>query len=139
MKYRKKPVIIEAIIFNGKNFAECEKFIGKHNYDNTLNFPNIITLEGTMRITVGDYIIKGIAGEFYPCKPEIFSKTYEVVKGGIATSEELESSDLSISILNWNVLPNDLHIDSKFYEKIIIDGVDYKDLIKQLKELKESK
>ena len=78
IKYRKKPVVIEAIKFNGKNFKECTKFIDK-NYDNTLSYPNVRTLSGTVSIEFGDYIIKGINGEFYPCKPDIFKKTYDEV------------------------------------------------------------
>ena len=58
MKYRKKPVEIEAIIFNGDNFYECRDFIGFENIDNTLKYPNIITSEGVMRVNKGDYIIK---------------------------------------------------------------------------------
>lgn len=53
MKYKKKPVVIEAIQFNGLNYQDCEKFIGKENYDNTLNYPNVKTLEGTMRVSEG--------------------------------------------------------------------------------------
>jgi len=82
-KYRKKPVVIEAIIFNGTNFIECEYFIGKSNYDNTLNYPNIITSEGTMRVNIGDYIIKEPFDKeraFYPCKPDIFEQTYELIE-----------------------------------------------------------
>jgi len=78
-KYRKKPVVIEAVQFLGGNFKECEGFIGLDNYDNSLNYPNIKTLEGTMRVSVGDFIIKGVQGEFYPCKPDIFEQTYENV------------------------------------------------------------
>ena len=77
--YRNKPVVREAIKFDGTNYSECERFIGKDNYDNTLNYPNIKTLEGVMRVSVGDFIIKGVNGEFYPCKPDIFEKTYEKV------------------------------------------------------------
>lgn len=80
--YRNKPVIREAIQFDGTNYRECEMFIGKENYDNTLNYPNIKTLEGTMRVSSGDYIIKGVNGEFYPCKPDIFKKTYDRVEVG---------------------------------------------------------
>jgi hypothetical protein len=79
MKYRKKPVVVEALRFNGDNFKECKNFIGD-NYDNTLNFPNIKTLEGTMAVNTGDWIIKGVKGEFYPCKPDIFELTYEKVE-----------------------------------------------------------
>lgn len=61
-KYRKKPVIIEALQFTGDNFKECERFIdGK--YDNTLNYPNIITLEGIMKVSKDDYIIKGLVNQ----------------------------------------------------------------------------
>ena len=82
-KFVKKPVVVEAIIFNGTNFIECEYFIGKSNYDNTLNYPNIITSEGTMRVNIGDYIIKEPFDKeraFYPCKPDIFEQTYELVE-----------------------------------------------------------
>lgn len=78
-KYRKKPVVINAVQFNGDNFKECKAFIGE-NFDNTLNYPNIKTLEGVMRVSVGDFIIEGVNGEFYPCKPDIFAKTYEAVE-----------------------------------------------------------
>ena len=84
MKYRKKPVVVDAVQFNGFNWAECYQFMS----DKTLVFPDWIkeyesidihTLEGTMKCSNGDYIIKGINGEFYPCKPDIFEKTYEPV------------------------------------------------------------
>ena len=78
MKYKKKPVVIEALVFDGTNFKKCKDFIG-NNMDNTLNYPNIKTLEGTMRVSKGDYIIKGIQGELYPCKPDIFHLTYDKV------------------------------------------------------------
>lgn len=74
--YIKKPIEIEAIKFTGRNQKDILKFIGD-NYDTTLNYPNIKTLEGVMRVSEGDYIIKGVEGEFYPCKPDIFKKTYE--------------------------------------------------------------
>ena len=85
MKYRKKPVIIEAVQFNGWNWQECYQFMA----DEPLLFPQefcrlehiaIHTLEGDMTASIGDYIIKGVNGEFYPCKPDIFEKTYEKVE-----------------------------------------------------------
>lgn len=86
-KYRKKPVVIEAVEFKGfENIEEVQKFM-KGNIK--LNFPNdnendvyllIDTLEGTMIANVGDYIIKGVNGEYYLCKADIFHKTYEEVK-----------------------------------------------------------
>lgn len=74
--YRKKPVEIEAIQYNGSNGKVIEAFI-EGNFDNTLNYPNIITLEGTMTVSIDDFVIKGVKGEFYPCKPDIFNLTYE--------------------------------------------------------------
>ena len=76
--YRKKPVVIEAVVFDGNNYKECKNFI-EENFDNTLNYPHIKTLEGVMTVSIGDFIIKGVNGEFYPCKPDIFEKTYEEV------------------------------------------------------------
>lgn len=92
MKYRKKSVVIEAIQLKIDNFDEVCDFMGgtpvpKHNpnfgvdeHGNT-NEPYlgvyIETLEGKMLASYGDYIIKGVNGEFYPCKPDIFEKTYD--------------------------------------------------------------
>ncbi len=73
MKFRKKPIIVEAI-----QYFDCDT---KHkaicNCNNGL--PHIHTLEGEMRIGHKDWIIKGVKGEFYPCKPDIFEATYEPV------------------------------------------------------------
>lgn len=86
MKYRKKPVIIEAIQFEGNSdrIIEIHEFMGgdtiRVNYEDKNNpYLKIETLEGIMKASVGDYIIKGVNGEFYPCKPDIFEKTYERV------------------------------------------------------------
>lgn len=78
MKYRKKPVVIEAVKFDGDNVPEIKAFVGNKCYvgdDEML----IRTLEGEMRVSLGDYVIKGVQGEFYPCKPDIFEATYEKV------------------------------------------------------------
>lgn len=77
-KYRKKPVTIEAIQWDGKNLLEIYNFMGGtvENKGTTLV---IHTLEGDMGASIGSYIIKGVNGEFYPCKPDIFAKTYEEV------------------------------------------------------------
>lgn len=83
MKYRKKPVVIEAIKYTGTDESKIRvwKFCDnvKVYVDENENFV-IPTLEGDMKANVGDYIIKGVNGEFYPCKPDIFEKTYEVVE-----------------------------------------------------------
>jgi hypothetical protein len=79
MKFRKKPVVIDAIRFTG-NDSECMDFcpIARDPVDNR---PNLIipTLEGEMLVSLGDWIIRGVNGEYYPCKPDIFDKTYEPV------------------------------------------------------------
>lgn len=83
MKYKKKPVIIEAIQFEDtdERIYELSEFMRgvRVNYEDNNPYIPIETLEGTMRASVGDYIIKGVNGEFYPCKPDIFEKTYEKV------------------------------------------------------------
>lgn len=86
MKYRKKPVVIEAVRFNGSSTdigaiqnwmdgGECPCYPRVSTCD--LRTLEIETLEGTMTAKPGDYIIKGVNGEFYPCKPDIFEATYE--------------------------------------------------------------
>lgn len=78
-KFRKKPVVIEAVQFNGHNDRECMTFcpiaVDPVERKASLIIP---TLEGEMRCDIGDWIIKGVKGEFYPCKPDIFAATYEV-------------------------------------------------------------
>ena len=86
MKFRKKPVVIEAVQFVLGNEKEIIKFIGKDNFsfgmglDNTVSQISIPTLEGRMAANLYDWIIKGVKGEFYPCKPDIFEATYEKVE-----------------------------------------------------------
>jgi hypothetical protein len=76
-KYRKKPVVIEAIKYTGDNGAEIGLFVGEADRNEANQFL-IHTLEGTMAADPGDYIIKGVKGEFYPCKPDIFETTYDL-------------------------------------------------------------
>ena len=82
MKFRKKPVVIEAVHFNGINFAEVfngflDRCAGAHSAEGRVFIP---TLEGTMCADKGDWIIRGVKGEYYPCKPDIFDATYEAVE-----------------------------------------------------------
>lgn len=85
--YRKKPVVIEAMQFTGRNFMEIMHWA--HDgmppemnsivlHDGTGEGMVIRTLEGDHHASKGDWIIKGVKGEFYPCKPDIFEATYEV-------------------------------------------------------------
>lgn len=85
MRYRKKPVEIEAVQWTGLNLEEIKAFVGEsliYSIFNTEPYVliKIKTLEGDMIASEGDYIIKGISGEFYPCKPDIFKATYEEVE-----------------------------------------------------------
>lgn len=94
MKYRKKPVVIEAVQWTGHNKVEIYEFLsgdssgdvkpeGEHykfaeSQDGGVDTLWIKTLEGNMTVSEGDYIIRGGAGKYYACKPDIFSETYEV-------------------------------------------------------------
>ena len=82
MKYRKKPVVIDAIKFDGTQDS-IVKIMGMSN-QRSMRFENnsifIDTLEGKMQANVGDWVIKGVKGECYPCKPDIFEATYEKVE-----------------------------------------------------------
>lgn len=94
MKYRKKPVVIEAIQWTGKNKIEIFEFVGQElqsssppqGFEHDNDVPNeavtlqIPTLEGTHTANRYDWIIKGVKGEFYPCKDEIFKMTYDAVQ-----------------------------------------------------------
>lgn len=86
-KYRKKPVEVEVIKFDRSKWSDE---INQHKSSATYPMvllsiiggfsPVIETLEGDMKVSDGDYIIKGVQGEFYPCKPDIFHETYEIVE-----------------------------------------------------------
>lgn len=94
--FRKKPVVIVAIQWTGENLSEVLEFTGKHpSWDKWFNsfeeyeahvradrsVFKIKTLEGTHEAAPGDWIIRGVHGEHYPCKPDIFAKTYEPADG----------------------------------------------------------
>ncbi|MFK4801640.1 hypothetical protein ACI3K5_23535 [Streptomyces sp. MPA0124] len=90
-RYRKKPVEIEAVRYDGTNRNEVAAFMGRLGKVEERKLPGpgrgmhdgivIHTLEGDMTASVGDWIIRGVQGEFYPCKPDIFAATYEAVTG----------------------------------------------------------
>ncbi len=91
MEYRKKPVVIEAFCLGVDNIPDW--FMDKvssndiilHGERNDLMFADIKTLEGVMVGSKGDFIIKGVKGEIYPCKPDIFSATYDPVLSAVAS------------------------------------------------------
>lgn len=96
MKYRKKPVVIEAFKYDGDfidgvGVAYVPQWAMLAQQEGVLEFAprpdinspyelHVNTLEGKMRVSVGDYVIKGVQGEIYPCKPGIFHATYEVAE-----------------------------------------------------------
>ena len=100
-KYKKKPVEIEAMHFEGSmmQLMDVYQWIERNtqgsfnplgsvvpasgvSIDPATGFMIIATLEGVMQVKVGDWVIRGVEGEFYPCKPDIFAKTYELVELG---------------------------------------------------------
>lgn len=98
MKATKKKVTIECLKWNGVNFDDIKAFCGKdvariapctETGDNELF---IKTLEGVHMARVGDYIIKGVKGEFYPCKPDIFAQTYDIVDSDSRVREFVETT-----------------------------------------------
>lgn len=82
-KFRKKPVVIDAVQFDAGSPSPAVSFAGTDRAylvgdgDGPVDYMIIKTLEGDMRADDGDWIIKGVKGEFYPCKPDIFAATYD--------------------------------------------------------------
>lgn len=82
MQFRKRPVVIDAIQYKREqNISAIQDFVndGSLQYNPQDNEYYIRTLEGDLKLTRNDWIIKGVNGEFYPCKPDIFEKTYEPI------------------------------------------------------------
>lgn len=83
-KFRKKPVVIDAFLWTG-DIESLDKWVTSLG-DNVINIFKydvdgdiyVCTLEGAMFVSIGDYIIRGVKGEYYPCKPDIFELTYDV-------------------------------------------------------------
>lgn len=80
IRYKTKPCEIEAIQWTGKNIIELLDWGQGKILWNDVDDLFIDTLEGRMKASINDYIIKGLRGEFYPCKPDVFEKKYEKIK-----------------------------------------------------------
>ena len=115
-RYRKKPVVIEAVRYDGtpecliaiQNMGMDPVHESWEHTDPLEQKPKIIigTLEGTMWASIGDWIIKGVNGEFYPCKPDIFEKTYEPVDGETDARETVSGEAIkSRSSTSTTVMP----------------------------------
>ena len=128
MKYRKLPVVIDAIRYDGLNKEIVEEFVGDFldseindcAYTATGKVPPIRkliiqTLEGKMFVSPGDYVIKGVNGEFYPCKPDIFEKTYEIEAPDVHTeigttpwgAEDLGHADICVDLADGSSYSED--------------------------------
>ncbi len=81
-RFRKLPIEVDALCWTGDNASELVAFLVGCSWQFTHDGIHIDTLEGTMLVSVGDWIIKGILGEFYPCKPDVFKLTYERIDNG---------------------------------------------------------
>jgi hypothetical protein len=86
--WRKRPVTIEAVQFDGTNALAIVAWMGARYVSAGVNGDRlvIVTLEGNMTASPGDWILKGVQGEFYPCKPDIFEATYEAARPDEASS-----------------------------------------------------
>lgn len=81
--FRKKPVVVKAMLYTVETCKAIHDWLGLEHADHDLDCDQgifIDTMEGQMNASLGDYIIQGVQGEFYPCKPDIFEKTYEQVE-----------------------------------------------------------
>ena len=144
MKYKKKPVEIEAIQLTKENTCEVLTFcnhsgdiIASNDDDGTIS---IKTLEGTMVANIGDYVIKGVAGEFYPCKPDIFEATYDLVEeetweqhlpdltmklepAEIANIAEWLDNDPRMKKVKFNSDDCSLHFEVQYLDTDLTDGI----------------
>ena len=81
MKFRKKPVVVEAMLFDGDNWLNISDWCkGEVAIQKAKRCIVVHTIDGSMRADPGDWIIKGIKGEFYPCKNDVFEQSYEPVE-----------------------------------------------------------
>lgn len=142
MKYRKKPVEIEAMQLTADNACEVLTFcngsgdiVASKEDDGTIS---IKTLEGTMTASIGDYVIKGVKGEFYPCKPDIFEVTYDIVEEDklylpnfeielvpeeIANIASLLDNDPRMKKVEFDSAACSLHFAVQYLGNEIIDGI----------------
>ena len=137
MKYMKKPIIVDAVQRTGNNIEEIKSFLDENGGAYTITGNNLVinTLEGDMLASLGDYIIKGIHGELYPCKPDIFKETYDQVNVEIKGKVNITDNDNTKIIYNKIVRDNVPEIIKEKHEKAIVKYrviTDKKELIKAL-------
>ena len=116
-EWRKKPVVVTAIKWTGENREELRDFVGAAlTYNPYRSEPMIHTLEGIMKAGIGDWIIKGVKGEFYPCKPEIFDATYE--SAHLATATEQAPKSVASSAHFPRITKHDLEVVVEAMDKL---------------------
>ena len=142
MRYRKKPVEIEAIQLNANNACEVLTFCNENGNivasSEDCGAISIKTLEGTMLASIGDYVIKGVKGEFYPCKPDIFEATYdrveedlpflsnfevELVKEEIANIASLLDNDPRMKKVEFDSAACSLHFVIQYSGNAAVNGI----------------
>jgi len=111
MKFRKKPVVIEAIQWTGDNVEEIGEFLGMVHWATSGRNAVIPTLEGDMVASPNDWIIKGVKGEFYPCKPDIFAATYEPEDARQAFPGHADNIAKITQIINERLRPDSINVE----------------------------
>lgn len=126
MKYRKKPVVIDAVqwLRTKKSWDEIHEmgsfdWVGGEMGTDTFF---IKTLEGNMKVMPDDWIIKGVNGEFYPCKPDIFEKTYEAASALPENKEDEERQLRKVKAVIADMLEKGL-VDSLYHKKVLMNFI----------------
>jgi len=109
MKFCKKPITIDAVQWTGNNIEEIGEFLAGVHWATAGRNAVIPTREGDMAASPNDWIIKGVAGEFYPCKPDIFAATYD--PEAPATEGHADNIAKITRIVNERLRPDKLHVD----------------------------
>lgn len=126
MKYVKRAVVVDAIQYSGENFDEIAQAFNVANFKRDLgDYLFIPTLEGEMRANPGDYIVRGVEGELYPVKPEIFAKTFD----------KIEESDVILYTDGVELAKKELSKLDKLAAQGIVPPLDRSKFGKTMKEL----
>lgn len=112
MKFRKKPVTIEAVQWTGDNVEEIGEFLAGVHWATAGHNAVIPTLEGDMAASPNDWIIKGVKGEFYPCKPDVFEATYEAVDNPDGVGHQrINDIAMIIRLINERIRPDNIDVE----------------------------
>jgi hypothetical protein len=110
MKFRKKPVVIEAIQWTGTNMGEIGEFMDGIHWAMSGGNLVIPTLEGDMAVSLNDWIIRGVKGEYYPCKPDVFEATYEPEDARQTFPGHADTIGKIAEIINERLRPDNLDV-----------------------------